>query len=185
MTSKFLSTLVVVLAAQEAFAAGSGHHGPSAVIPYAVNFVVFVGLLIYFLKTPVAEFFKNYRETFLEQSSKASEAAAAAERQKKEIEDELKKLETTYSSKIEASKKEAQALREKLVKESQDRSARLIADTNESAALLFKVAEQNIKSQILDQALKSAKTDLSKKVDVKESQRLHGEFLEEISVGSL
>lgn len=184
---KFLALVILVVFAKSAFAANASHGEIpwDLIMAQVINFTVFLTAIIFFLRKPVSTYFKNYRETFLEEASKATQVAVHAEKQKKEIEDQLKKLETTYSSKLESSKKEAQALRAKIVSEAQERSQKLISDTMESATMLFKSAEQNIKLRILNEALKSAKTELTKKVDVKESQRLHGEFLEEISVGSI
>lgn len=183
------TTSVLLILTFDAYASASGHG--EAGIPWklitaqTVNFTLFVLFLIYILRKPVKDFFKNFRDNYLEESTKAQKVVAAAEKHKKEIEDQLKKLETTYTSKLETAKKEAFALRESIVKESQQRAVKLIADTTESAALLFKNAEQNIKDQVLIMAIDNAKSELAKKVDQKESQRLHGEFLEEITVGSL
>ncbi len=149
------------------------------------NFAIFIILLVFVVRKPGAAHFAKFREDFLEESTKAQRIVAAAEKQKKEIEDQLMKLETTYSSKLETAKKEAQMLKESIIKDTKDRADKLILDTKESASILFKSAEQVIRNQVLEIAVNTAKNDLAKKIDTKESQRLHGEFLEEISAGSL
>jgi F0F1-type ATP synthase membrane subunit b/b' len=182
----FVYTLIF-LNLSDAFASGDTHGGiPWELITAQVfNFSLFFAVLVFLLKKPIAGFFAKYREDFLEESSKAQKVVAAAEKQKKEIEDQLKKLETTYSSRLESSKKEAQNLRNTIIEESKLRSSKLISDTNESAAVLFKSAEQGIKSQVLGLAMTEAKSQFTKKIDSKESDRLQSEFLEEISAGSL
>lgn len=169
-----------------AFAASANAGIPWDLIQAQVfNFTVFVIILVVLIRKVGSPFFAKYREDFLEESTKAQKIVAAAEKQKREIEEQLRKLETTYTSKIETSKKKAQSLKDSIVKESQERAQKMIMDTNESAAILFKSAERTIKNQVLTNAIANAKIDLNKKIDSKESSRLHGEFLEEISAGSL
>ena len=179
--------LLISLSLNEAFASGDAH----GEIPWYLiqaqtfNFTLFALVMVLMLRKPVAGFFAKFREDFLDESTKAQKVVAAAERQKKEIEDQLTKLETTYSSRLETSKKEAQNLKNTIIEESKERSNKLISDTNESASILFKSAEQGIKNQVLGLAMSDAKAQFTKKIDSKESERLHGEFLEEISAGSL
>lgn len=180
------SALALNFLGQSAFAASTTQGIPWGLVQaQTVNFTIFVIVLVLILRKPGGAFFAKFREDFLEESTKAQKIVAQAEKQKKEIEDQLKKLETTYSSKLENSKKEAQALKDSIIKDSQERAQKMIADTQESAGVLFKSAEQGIKNHVLNIAVANAKTDLSKRLDSKESQRLHGEFLEEISAGSL
>jgi F0F1-type ATP synthase membrane subunit b/b' len=180
------SALALNFLGQTVYAASTSEGIPwSLVQAQTVNFTIFVIALIMLIRKPGAAFFAKFREDFLEESTKAQKIVANAEKQKKEIEEQLKKLETTYTSKLENSKKEAQALKDSIIKDSKERAEKMISDTQESAAVLFKSAEQGIKNHVLNIAVANAKTDLSKRIDSKESQRLHGEFLEEISAGSL
>ncbi len=155
----------------------------SLITAQIVNFSLFALAIIFLLKKPASEYFTKFRTDFLEESSKAQMVVAAAEKQKKQIDDRLNTLETTYATKLEGSKKEAQILKENIVKETQERANRLIIDTKENANILFKTAEVAMRNRVLTMAVKSATNDLTKKIDNKESDRLHDEFLEEISAG--
>lgn len=186
--SLYVKSVLLFFYTQNVFAAGSSHTNEipwSLIQAQSFNFIFFLTVMILVLRKPVAQYFISFRDTYLEEASKAQKIVAAAEKQKKDIEDQLSKLETTYTSRLETSKKEAQQMKQNLIKEAQDRSARLVEDSKDSANQLFKSAEQIIKNKVLEAAMTTAKADLTKKVDSKESDRLSGEFVEEISVGYL
>ncbi len=151
----------------------------------AVNFTLFIAIMIFALRKPAAAHFAKFRSDFLDESTKAQKVVAAAEKQKKEIEDQITKLETTYSSRLETSRKEAVQMKTAMINEATEKSKKSVEDTKESANQLFKSAEQSIRAKVLDSAIVMAKEDLVKKIDTKESERLHGEFLEEITAGYL
>lgn len=182
-----LSIVIFFLVPTLGFAAGSAH----GEIPWpmlqaqTVNFILFICILVYVTRKPAAEHFAKFRNDFIEESGKAQKIVAQAEKQKKEIEDQISKLETTYTSRLDVSKKEALQLKNTMINEATEKAKKLIEDTQDSANQLFKSAEQSIRYKVLDNAAMIAKEDLVKKIDSKESNRLHGEFLEEITAGYL
>lgn len=179
--------IFVMLVAQSAVpATGAGHHAAgvpwSLIFAQTFNFLLFMGILIFLIKKFALPVFPKYRAQFLEDSTKAQKVIADAEKQKKEIEARLQKLETTYSSRMDKAKKESLELKDNLIKEAQDRAEKMQRDASDNALSLFKSSERQFKMSILDQAIDKAKKDLSKSIDEKQLQRLHGEFLEEIRV---
>ena len=136
--------------------------------------------LIWLLRTRVQNFFASYRQNFIHESSQAQNFIAVVEKKKKEIQNRLENLETTYSLKMETAKKEAQALKVTLVEEAQQKAQKMISEASEGTLLMFKNAERMFLKKSLDQAMGLAQKDLSKKVDDHEAQRLHFEFLKEI-----
>ncbi len=180
-----LSLLATPAIANAAGGTASGEIPWSMLQAQTVNFFLFIGILVFVVRKPAAEHFAKFRSDFIEESGKAQKVVAQAEKQKKEIEDQISKLETTYTSRLENSRKEAIQLKNSMVSEATEKSKKLIEDTKDSANQLFKSAEQSIHYKVLDNALMIAKEDLIKKIDSKESNRLHGEFLEEITAGYL
>lgn len=186
LKNKILSLSLIFSSPMICLAGSSQNSIPwSTIQAQAVNFTLFIFILIYILRKPASEYFSKFRNDFIEESGKAQKILAEAEKQKKEIDDQISKLETTYSSRLETSKQEALLLKNSLISEAQDKSVKLIEDTKDSANQLFKSAENAIRYKVLDNAVDFAKEDLVKRIDSKESNRLHGEFLEELSGGYL
>ena len=159
---------------------------PSGGVPWSLiaaqsfNFTAFIIFLVWLLRTRVREFFTSYRQNFLDESSKAQGFVVAVEKKKKDIQERLENLETTYSSKMESAKKEAQALKKKLILEANQRAKKMISEASDGVLLMFKSAERAILQRSLDQAMNFAKKDLSEKVRDEDAKRLHLEFLKEI-----
>lgn len=167
-------------------ASGAGPH--DGTIPWSLvaaqtfNFLVFVGLIAYIVKKFLVPVFPAYRQKFIDESTKTERQMAEVEKKRKEIEDRLSKLETTYSSRLEQAKKESVEYKNNLIHEATRSAEKTVKDASENALAAFKSTERQFKMMVLDKALLRAKEDLPKEVGEDEIQRLHNEFLEEIRV---
>ncbi len=156
--------------ASVAFANEGGGHGEESYtfmadwLPRLVNFAIIVGLLVYFLRKPLKDMFRNRTETIakaLEESKTASERAVAAladmERKMREMEAETRTMiadaqargEKDKQALIEEGKRVAKDIQEQVKTgtdiEVQKAKAGLAA---EAAALAVDLAEGKIKSAI-------------------------------------
>lgn len=182
------SIFIFILFYREIGFAANAAHGEipwSTIQAQAFNLTLFLILTVYFLRKPISEYMMSYRNSFLDESMKAQKVIENAEKQKKIVDDQLVKLETTYSNRIETSKKEAQIMRDNMIGEAETRSEKMIVDSNENAVLLFKSAEQTIKRQVLHNAITTSKVELVKKMGANESDRIQDEFLQELTTGLL
>ena len=180
--------LLSLMLSCRALAAGSAHSNEipwDLITAQTVNFSLFIAIMFFILRKPAKEHFTNFRNEFLEQSEKAKSSATQAERLKKEAQDRLDKLETTYSTRIDQAKKDALSMKQNLVGEANTRAEQMLSDASANTLLMFKSAERTIQAESLSKALDLAKEELSKKVGDQETQRLHSEFLEEIRVNNL
>lgn len=182
----FLAVMLIGTTAMPAPGGGAN----TGEIPWALitaqsfNFVVFLCLVTVLIKKFAVPHFPKFKQKFIEDSTKAQREMAEIEKQRKEIEDRLSKLETTYALRLDKAKKESQALKASLIEDAKNRSEKMIADASQAAQAAFKSSERQFKLTVLDQAIAKAKNELPKEIDDTQLQRLHGEFLEEIRVNA-
>jgi F-type H+-transporting ATPase subunit b len=158
-----------VMIAATAFASSGGHGAVEYTfmadwLPLLVNFAIIVGLLVYFLRKPVRDMFRNRTETIakaIAESKEARERAVAAladvERKMREMEAETRALiaeaqargEKDKQALIEEGKRIAREIQQQVATgtdiEVQKAKAGLAA---EAAALAVDLAEGKIKSSI-------------------------------------
>jgi F-type H+-transporting ATPase subunit b len=172
MTKNKISMLLPALGAlfaETAFASSGGHGDAQYTfmgdwLPLLVNFAIIVGLLVYFLRKPVRDMFRNRTETIakaMAESREARERAVAAladvERKMREMEAETRALiaeaqargEKDKQALIEEGKRLAKEIQQQVATgtdiEVQKAKAGLAA---EAAALAVDLAEGKIKSSI-------------------------------------
>lgn len=153
----------------------------TTVIPY-INFIIFLVMLIYFMRKPIAAMFADRRESFLAFSK-------SAEKKKKEAENINKKL-TSQFSELEA---HLASIKEKAIQDAEMRSKEMVAQAEKMAANIKTEAEkisdaeviaakQIIQDEIVYQVKKATKERIEKDFDhdkhiaylSKETKKLEG-----------
>jgi F-type H+-transporting ATPase subunit b len=171
---------VLVLANEEAH---GGHHGleiPTAVTYQAINFLIYAGLLLYFLRHPVRNFFKTREEAYKQALIKAESARHEAEARKSDIQKRLHAFESSANESLQKAKADAEALKKQIQKEASDLADRLKAETQRSAALEIEKARNLLREEVLAQSILQAKKLLSDKIADGDQQRLQTEFVDKI-----
>jgi F-type H+-transporting ATPase subunit b len=168
-TSIMHALLFLVFAALPAMASESGGHGEEITfvadwLPRLVNFGIIAFVVVYYMRKPAAEFFRNRSAEIarsLEESRQARERAAAA---LAEIERKMKDLEAETGRMVEDAKTRGEKDRQALVEEGRKVAADVqiqvkasidielqkarTALAAEAALLSVDLAEGNIKSKI-------------------------------------
>ena len=171
-----------------AMAAEGGHGGgheegiPSSVIYQAINFVLFIGLLIFLLRRPVKEYFRGRQEAYRMALQKAESARREAEAKRQEIQECLAKLESTTSDSVAQARAEAEALKQKIVSEAQQLSASLREEAQRTAALEVERAKNQLREEMLAQAVALSRKMLEEKIAEPDQKRLQTEFVDKIQV---
>ena len=184
MKQAIFSVLVLLLPAL-AWTSGTGHHGAihipwGLVIPQILNFAIAVGLLIYFVRKPVKNYFKVRNESFLTKLSEASVAREKAEAKNAEWKNKMAKLESTSESSLIQATSDAEEMGEKLVIEAKKLSERLLLEAEKSGEYELERVRIQLKDELLVQAVAMAKTELSDGIKSPEQDRLQSEFVQKI-----
>jgi F0F1-type ATP synthase membrane subunit b/b' len=146
------------------------------VIPQIVNFGLFLALIIFVLRKPLAAHFNQKAEQFSAQRKQAEAAKAEAEKKHALAQSQLKELETGHLRAIEEAKKEAAQLKNKMIIDASDAASRIGEDTAAMVHFEYQRAMLNLKTQVIGSSVQEAESTLRKKIDAGAKTRLNNEF---------
>jgi F-type H+-transporting ATPase subunit b len=187
--SLFLSSLMIILlpvitlaeeAAHEA-AAGEEHHGiPFSVTLQAINFVLYGGLLFFFLRKPAIAYFRNRHEAYKQALVKAESARREAELKKREMQERLEALELSSAESIEQARVEAEAMKKRIVEEAKSMSTHLRNEARRTAEFEIERAKGQLREELISQSVALSKKMLEEKIGEPDQKRLQTEFVDKI-----
>lgn len=155
---------------------------PREVFWQFVNFFLFVGLLVFFLRKKVAAYFQQREANFKQALIKAEHARKAAELQKNVIKEKLNQLEASAKSDLAKAQKDAEELKIKILAEAKDLVANMQKETERTAESEIQRAKLELREELLKGAIGQAKKILKEKVNEPDQKRLQDEFVEKIQV---
>ncbi|HVK60190.1 MAG TPA: ATP synthase F0 subunit B, partial [Bdellovibrionales bacterium] len=169
-----------------AFGATAGHGAeggiPSSVMYQAINFILYAGLLTYFLRKPIKNYFAGREVTFKSALTKAQAARNEAEQRKREIQTRINDLESSSAASIEKARVESEALKTRIVAEAQALSKNLKEEAHKTAAFEILRAKNELREDLLNQSILLSKKILTEKIVEQDQRRLQTEFAEKIEV---
>lgn len=182
-------TIPLILAQSYGTAADHGadaHHEagiPTAVILQFINFFLYVGLVVYFGRKPLADFYKNRQAKFFAAQKRAEAARAEAQAKRAEVQSRLSKLEATRDESIQNARKEAAALRTQIVDEAKNLSEKLRSEAERTAMIEIERAKVALREELLNQSINMAQRILTDKMQDQDQKRLQDEFVAKIQSG--
>ncbi len=178
----FLTTIIALPAmamAAEGHSAGLDEKTIKTIVFQAINVGVLIAGLVYFLKKPTREFFKNKKETFVAAARKSLEARQTAENEKMQIQVRLNKLESTADESLSRAKAEAADMRTQMLAEAETISKRIRQEANSAARLEVERAKNHLREQMIADATTLSRGQMQK-VTTEDHQRLQGAFIDNI-----
>jgi len=167
-------------AAEEAHHEGLTAHEKSTIMYQTINVSLLVLGLIYFLREPVRTFFSDKRKAFQAAAEKAAQALQIAEDNRIAIEVRLNQLKGTADESLSRARAEAADMRNQMLKDAAEISARLQKEAKATAALETNKAREALRLQLITQAASLTEEFLEKKVTAADQSRLQGEFIDNI-----
>jgi F-type H+-transporting ATPase subunit b len=146
----------------------------------AINFILYIVLLVYFLKKPVVSFFTEREQKYRQALVHGERARKEAELKKREIQQRLNELEGSAEQALTDARQEADALMMQLQKDAQDTATRLREEAARTAIMSIEKAKSEIRAEILTQALDSSRKMLEEKIQEGDQKRLQTEFVVKI-----
>ncbi len=185
----FLAAVMIALLPLIAFAQEGEHEGhhesglPMVVYLQAINFALYAGMLYYFLRTPVREYFTGRQAAFNAALTKAAAAKAEAEARKREIETKIRDLQANAAQELARAKTEAQALEARILKEAEEISSHLRTEANRTASFEIERAKNELRADLLTQSVAFSTKLLKEKMAEGDQKRLQSEFVDKIGAG--
>ncbi len=155
---------------------------PFTVTLQAINFAIFVGILVWLLRGPVKNYFRTREMNFKQALLKAEAAKQAAITQKNEMAARLNELNQSTEKALSDAKADAAALKVKMLQEAAEMSARLKADAQRTAEFEIARAKTTLREEMLTQSVVLAQKMLGDKMADGDQKRLQTEFVDKIQV---
>jgi len=177
-----LSSAVV---AHLAMASEAAHHAPTEIPWRSVgvqffNLSLLIGVLGFVLRKKIKTHFQTRKETYLELVSRAENAKAQAEKNKREIHERLAKLEETAKSSVEKARSEAEDLKARIVLDAKGLAEKLRIETERAVEIELERAKLELRKELLDASVEAARKILNESIDGKEQKKLQDEFMGKI-----
>jgi F-type H+-transporting ATPase subunit b len=176
-----MTAAALLVLAEEGHEAAKGFLGVPTLVWQVANLVTFLGLLWYFLRKPVSEFFGNRRTEVAKALAKADEDRARAESLAQELAARLAQIETELANLRESAKKDAEAEHAALQKQSEEDAARFLARASTDVDNRVRAARAELTAYAGDLAVEVAKDLLAKSVTPEDEKRLVAEGVAELS----
>lgn len=164
--------------------AAEEHHAeaglPFVVILQFINFFLYVGLIVYFGRKPIADYFKTRQANFYVAVKRADALRAEAQAKRAETQARLAKLEATRDQSIQDARKEAAALRAQIVEEARGLSEKLKVEAERTAVVEIERATAVLRDDLLSQSIVMAQRILTDKMQDQDQKRLQDEFVQKI-----
>ena len=186
---------VLLFLAPALAAGGGGHHGSDHVnwwtrdmgAPpvgwFLVDFVLFIGLLVYFLKGPFAKLFAARHDTIKKSIEDAGKALDKARKHHGEYTDKLARVDSEVEGLVQGGESDGKAERERILKSAKDYAERMRKDTETLIHQEFSRAQSDLQRQTALSALALAEKLVKKNINEADHQRLIDSALAELAQG--
>lgn len=187
--SRTLSLLFMLLFPILVFAAGGGEHGGEAhltdhdkhkIMFQAINVGIILAGILYFGTKPIKKVFLQRRADYLKAAEKSLELKKRAEEEKKNIQAQLTKLESTADESISRARAEAADLKANLINEAKQLSERLRKEAESTAIVEVAKAKALLRTQTIEEAATLAEKQVASAVSNEDHLRLNKEFIKNI-----
>lgn len=189
------SAAFVLCLAGRAWAAG-GHGGGEAHLNwwtwdqhappvgwFIVDFVLFVGLLVFLTKKPVAAMFQKRHVTIKQSIDEAQSAFARAQAHYGEYHDKLARVEQEIVALVHGAKDDGIAERERIVQAARDYAERLKKDAESTVGQELRDSELRLRFETVNRIISSAESMLRRELGKDDQVRLLEASLRELENG--
>lgn len=182
MKTKLLLTVCFLGLVSPVLAASGGHH-EATVWTYAfpfINFVLLVGVLLFFLRKPIKKSFESRANTIKDGIAEAKVYYDDAFRRYEEIECKLKNSDVEGKRLLETLRGSAEQEKRKMVADAEDFAKRLQSDTQNMIQQEMIKAQNLLRAEVVNLAAKAAEENLKKTLTSEDQKRISAEFVSDV-----
>jgi len=147
-----------------------------------INFSIFIGLLYYFLKKPIIDFFKSRRETLSKEMEDSDKMLKDAEAELEKYNKAIKELDEKIDEIKEIAKKTTEREQQNIIASSEEYSAKIKEEAEKIASQEVEKAIYLLREEISRLSIESAETSLKSKMDKKLNEKLITGLIDKIEV---
>jgi F-type H+-transporting ATPase subunit b len=164
MKTTLLASLTVLILPAAAFAA-EGHGPPEAnwteLGSQTLNFLIYIGLIVFLAKKPVAAFFATRRADVAGAIESAKNATAAAEARLTETMAKIDNFDTEREAILAEFRELGDSERRKIVADAESEAAKIVRDAEQTAERELAQARESLRSSLVTAALGKAQSQLT------------------------
>ncbi len=176
-----LALMPGLLWANEAAAEGAEHHGPGMPVVYhAINFAILVGLLFYFLRKPVKEFFASRAALIRGNIDEAKQRKDEAAKKYAEYEQRLQSIESEMQGLITSLKQDGELERKRLLETAQQQAVSLQSNSERMLQQELRKAKEDLKREAVGLAGQLAEDLIRQNITPEDQGRIVGQYLEKM-----
>jgi F-type H+-transporting ATPase subunit b len=155
----------------------AGHPSPADLFWPAANFILFVGLLVYVLRRPVAEYFRE-RTTRLREALRAgARARAEAEALRATLARDMERLPTIRAELLADMRAAAEFQRDKLIASGRAAADRIRTDARLVAEQEAAAARQTLRAELIESAMGEASMLVRRALEPQDQERFVRDFV--------
>lgn len=155
---------------------------PTVVWYQLINVAILVAGLVYYTKDMIVKTFADRRVTYVSAAHKSAAARDAAEKQFMEIKHRITELDRTREDALAKAHAHAEEIKQQILAESKQVSARIREEANITAQLETKKAQRELREQLLQDSVEAARMVLTKDISSNDQQKLQTDFVKSIEV---
>ncbi len=159
--------------------AGGGFRGGVEGL-YIIDFIVYVGLLWYFLRKPVAAFVTARREQIMADMDEAKRMREEAEAQLKDYQSRLDNLEAEIAQLLEDARKAGEDERQKLLVEANKAAQRVRDDAKARLEQEGRRLQSELQTKAIDLAMGVAENMIATQITDAHRRRFVGEYITDL-----
>lgn len=153
------------------------------VLEHAVNLLILIGVLVYFLKTPVKNFLMERRGKIGYEIDEAQKTITEAKEKYEEYAKKLESIEAEISSIKETVRQQGENERAEIMKQAESVSRNIKKETSETIAFETEKAKHEIQSEVVDIALGQAEKLIRENLGESDKEKFMQEFTKSIEEG--
>ena len=150
---------------------------------HTVNLLILIGVLVYFLKTPVKNFLMERRGTISHDIDVAQKTINEAKSRFEEYSKKLEAIETEISALKDTLRKQGESERKELLRQAEATSETLRKEARETIELQTERAKHEIQSEVANLALGNAEALIRQNLGEADKDRFVQEFTKNIEDG--
>ena len=185
---QLITTTSLILVAGVAQASGDSHEGAEEVLKQTIyqglNLALLLGVLFYFGRKPISEFFSSRRSEIQSELSEAADLLTEAEQRNSELQRRLVDLGSEIEEIREEAGRRAEEEAERILADAQATAERIRRDAQAGVAQELRRAQSELREEAADLALEIAARKLSEQVGEADRERLVDEFILRVEADS-
>ncbi|AEA33964.1 ATP synthase F0 subunit B [Hippea maritima] len=157
----FFGLVLILVLPTIVFAAEEGSSMEPHMLWRIIDFILFIAILYYFLKKPVADFFRGRKESIVGEFENAKRAKEEAEKLLRETEEKLKALEDEIRRIIETFESMAESEKQRILAELEQTIKRIRNSIEEEKASILSKAKMELLKSMSEETIANLKEKFS------------------------